>query len=149
MGSNSRRIAWHWLLFIDWLIDSGGSQLPSNSTHTLALYCLPYEGNQHTIRFELFLPKWLFSFLILARSRPAHQCPSSCKCDAQNRKQQLLRNTPRSCGVKNLLDDDYDSRCEITDFELVISSPVSKIFLMSFINHIETGHSFWDTNISA
>ena len=39
---------------------------------------------------------------------------------------------PRSCGVKNLPDDDYDSRCEISDFELVISSRVSKIFLMSF-----------------
>ena len=29
-------------------------------------------------------------------------------------KQQLLRNTPGSCGVENLLDEDYDSRKYLT-----------------------------------
>ena len=55
------------------------------------------------------VPKLLSSFLIMARLRPAHHCPSSSEYATKNRKQQLLRNTPKSCSVASLLDDDLDS----------------------------------------
>ena len=34
---------------------------------------------------------------------------NSCKYDAQNREHKLLHNTPWSCSVWSLLDDDFDS----------------------------------------
>ena len=68
-------------------IDFGEAKpsIPSLITFKLNTLCL------HTPS----LPKCLSSFLILARSRPAHHCPSSCKYiwRSKNRKQQVLRNT--------------------------------------------------------
>ena len=79
-------------------------------------------------------PKMIVPIPILARLRPAHHCPSSFKYDTWNKMQQLLRNTPKSCGVANLVDDDYDSKI----------ARCRKSSWCHLINHKDTGHSIWD-----
>ena len=46
--------------------------------------------------------------------RPIDHWPSSCKYGSSNRKQQILQNSPWSCGVERLLDDESLARKYLT-----------------------------------
>ena len=74
------------------------SGFPRNLDFYNTFYCTPS------------IPKCSSVFLTLVRLRPAEHWPSSWKYDSWNRKQQLLRNAPRSCGVKSFLDDESLAR---------------------------------------
>ena len=59
-------------------------------------------------------PKMIVLIYDLGKIKAHSPLSESCKYDTQNRKQQLLQNTLGSCGVKSLLDDDFDSRKYLT-----------------------------------
>ena len=58
-----------------------------------------------TMNCTPFVPNWVYVFLTWARLRSTDHWLRSCKYESKNRKQ-LLCNSPQSCNVERLLDDE-------------------------------------------